>query len=37
MGKKVRASKITGTASLKDILLMNDAGANPYADFTYLV
>jgi len=35
-GYKVRASKITGTASLKDILLMNDAGANPYADFTYL-
>lgn len=36
MGYKVRASKVTGTASLKDILLMNDAGANPYADFTYL-
>ncbi|HUU19099.1 MAG TPA: hypothetical protein VMW72_18250 [Sedimentisphaerales bacterium] len=36
MGKKVRASKITGTASLKDILLINDTGANPYADFTYL-
>jgi len=36
MGYKVRASKITGTASLKDILHMNDAGANPYADFTYL-
>ncbi len=36
MGYDVRASKITGTASLKDILLMNDAGANPYADFTYL-
>ncbi len=35
-GLKVRASKITGTAGLKDILLMNDAGANPYADFTYL-
>jgi len=36
MGYRVRASKITGTASLKDILHMNDAGANPYADFTYL-
>jgi len=36
LGHKVRASKVTGTASLKDILLMNDAGANPYADFTYL-
>jgi hypothetical protein len=35
-GHKVRASKITGTASLKDILRMNDAGANPYADFSYL-
>ena len=35
-GYKVRASKVTGTASLKDILHMNDAGANPYADFTYL-
>ncbi len=36
MGYNVRASKITGTASLRDILHMNDAGANPYADFTYL-
>jgi len=36
MRYKVRASKVTGTASLKDILLMNDAGASPYADFTYL-
>jgi hypothetical protein len=36
MGYKVRASKVTGTASLKDILHMNDAGASPYADFTYL-
>lgn len=36
MGYKVRASKVTGTAGLKDILLMNDAGANRYADFTYL-
>jgi hypothetical protein len=33
---KVRASKVTGTASLKDILKMNDAGAEPYNDFTYL-
>ena len=36
MGHKVRATKVTGTASLKDILHMNDAGAEPYADFTYL-
>lgn len=36
MGHTVRASKVTGTASLKDILHMNDAGAHPYADFTYL-
>ena len=36
LGYKVRASKITGTAGLKDILHMNDSGANPYADFTYL-
>jgi hypothetical protein len=36
IGYNVRASKVTGTASLKDILLMNDAGANRYADFTYL-
>lgn len=35
-GYNVRASKVTGTASLKDILHMNDSGANPYADFTYL-
>jgi hypothetical protein len=35
-GYKVRASKITGTASLKDILHMNDSGANPYSDFTYI-
>jgi len=35
-GHAVKASKITGTASLKDILLMNDAGAYPFADFTYL-
>ena len=36
LGYNVRASKVTGTASLKDILHMNDAGAAPYADFTYL-
>lgn len=34
MGYNVRASKITGTASLKDILHMNDAGARIYTDFT---
>jgi len=36
MGFTVRASKVTGTASLKDILHMNDSGAHTYADFTYL-
>lgn len=36
MGHSVRAAKVTGTASLKDILNMNDAGAEHYADFTYL-
>lgn len=35
-GHDVRGAKITGTASLKDILHMNDAGATHYADFTYL-
>ena len=35
MGHKVRGAKVTGTASLKDILLMEDAGASPVADFTY--
>jgi len=35
MGRDVRAAKITGTASLKDILLMNDCGAGYIADFTY--
>jgi hypothetical protein len=35
MGHKVRGAKITGTASLKDILRMEDAGASPVADFTY--
>ena len=36
MGHRVRASKVTGTASLKEILHMNDAGASVYNDFTYL-
>lgn len=36
MGCDVRASKVTGTASLKDILHMNDAGASHYTDFTLL-
>ncbi len=36
MGHKVRSSKVTGTASLKEILHMNDAGASVYNDFTYL-
>lgn len=36
LGKNVRASKVTGTASLKDILSMNDAGAEYYSDFTHL-
>ena len=36
LGYSVRASKVTGTASLKDILHMNDAGADPYSDFTML-
>lgn len=36
LGYVVRASKITGVASLKDILYMNDAGASPYADFSFL-
>ncbi len=35
-GHHVRAAKVTGTASLKDILLMNDAGAKHFADFTFL-
>ena len=35
-GYKVRASKVTGTSSLQDILHMNDSGANPYSDFSYL-
>lgn len=36
LGYEVRATKVTGTASLKDILHMNDAGARLYADFTHL-
>jgi hypothetical protein len=35
MGYDVRASKITGTASLKDILYMQDAGAKVVNDFTH--
>lgn len=34
-GYTVRGAKVTGTASLRDILHMNDAGANPVADFSY--
>ena len=32
----VRASKVTGTASLKDILHMQDAGAESVSDFSHL-
>jgi hypothetical protein len=35
MGYTVRASKVTGTASLKDILHMQDAGASIVNDFTH--
>jgi hypothetical protein len=35
MGYDVRASKITGTASLQDILHMQDVGANIVSDFTH--
>lgn len=35
MGYEVRASKITGTASLKDILYMQDVGASHINDFTH--
>lgn len=35
MGHDVRASKITGTASLKDILNMQDSGASVVNDFTH--
>lgn len=34
--KEVRASKVTGTASLKDILSFNDAGATHYSDFSFM-
>ena len=34
-GYNVRASKITGTASLKDILFMEDCGASVVNDFTH--
>lgn len=36
MGHEVRASKVTGTASLKDILHMQDAGAQTVYDFSHL-
>ncbi len=36
MGHTVRGTKVTGTASLKDILLMEDNGAAPVADFSFL-
>jgi hypothetical protein len=36
LGYNVRGSKVTGTASLKDILHMNDAGACSFSDFTFL-
>jgi hypothetical protein len=35
-GHTVRAAKVTGTASLKDTLRMEDAGASAVADFTHL-
>jgi len=35
-GHAVNACKVTGTASLKDILLMEDNGAKTIADFSYL-
>lgn len=35
-GYRVTASKITGTASLKDLLLMEDCGAGAVSDFTHL-
>ena len=35
-GYSTNGLKITGTASLKDILRMQDSGANKIADFTYL-
>ena len=36
MGHNVRASKLTGTASLREILQMSDAGARSVSDFSYL-
>ncbi|MDX8390807.1 MAG: hypothetical protein R8M38_10000 [Mariprofundaceae bacterium] len=36
MGHTVNATKVTGTASLKDILLMEDNGASQIADFTHM-
>jgi len=36
IGHPVRASKVTGTASLKDILHMQDSGAESVSDFSYL-
>ncbi len=36
MGYEVRASKVTGTSSLKDILHMQDVGASRISDFTHL-
>ncbi len=36
MGHGIRASKVTGTASLKDVLHMQDAGAEIVSDFTHL-
>lgn len=35
MGHDVCGSKVTGTASLKDILQMNDSGAATFNDFTH--
>lgn len=35
MERKVRAAKLTGTASLKDVLLMQDCGAQKVVDFTF--
>jgi hypothetical protein len=35
LGYSVRASKVTGTANLKDILYRNDAGASHYSDFSH--
>ena len=36
MGYTVNGCKMTGTASLQDILHMNDSGAKEFADFTYM-